>query len=432
MKICLINPPHPFLTQPDSQAPSGLLYLASSLKKCRPEVDVELVNLSSVRTKDLKNWKIPYADIYGLTGTCMDYGLNERIAWMIKREYPGAKVIIGGPHATVCPEYINTLIFDSIVRYEGERAILKVVDDYPSLQPIYMFPYIKNLDKIPYPARYLLKEKGGNIFYKENEDDKNNKSTVIHTSRGCPYNCAFCTSFGMWHQRVRFRSIKNIIGEMKQVSDEYGIRQYKFCDDTFSLNIPRTIKLCKEFQKLEIKWRCSTRPDKITSGLLKAMKKSGCEEISYGIESGDQHVLDVLNKRTNVKNNKRTLIKTHDAGLYTRALMMIGTPGESLKTVGRNIRFLESAPYGLNCLKFFMPIPGSDIWNNPRKYHAEILDRNFGNYNFFLFEKDEDGNNIETEITDIMRIDELSLEDFNENKQRMRDYTVASGRGNLG
>jgi len=238
MKICLVNPPHPYLKQPTAQAPLGLLYIASALRE--KHIDVSVLDLGGQHYSD--NFSIPSADLYGITGTVLDRVPCTVVAERIKVKHPKAKVIIGGP-ISLTPEYLDEGIFDSVVVGEGEKIIFDVMRDYPNLKWIYQAGRIVDLDVLPFPARDMIKAKGGNVFA-FNKNYRTGGSIVLITSRGCPYGCYFCASPGIWKKKVCFRSVDNVLEEVDEVKNKFGITQLRFSDDTLTLRQHRLSDLC--------------------------------------------------------------------------------------------------------------------------------------------------------------------------------------------
>lgn len=419
MKICLINPPHLYLKEPNAQAPLGLLYVAASLKSRNYEL--EFLDLSNQVAE--VSYKIPEADIFGITGTVLDRVACSNVAKHIKSIYPKAKVIIGGP-ISLTPEYVAGPEFDSVVVGEGEHIIFELLSDYPNLSPVYRAARIENLDSIPFPARELIQNIGGNIF-SYNKNYSGDTSSVIITSRGCPFNCAFCASPGIWNRRVRFRSIKNVIQEVDELINKFNVHQLRFSDDTLVLSRSRIKELSQELGKRPVFWRASIRTKPNDVELFKMLYDSGCREVSFGIESGDPDVLKFLNKSATVSDNKRAIENAKKAGLVVKILFMINTPGESEKTVDKNIAFLQSIDYDTVSLTQFIPMPGSAIFNAPEKFDTIILDKNIDHYNFYLH-----GPGGVREWSDFIKLQNTSQDILRLNRERMKNFVISTGKSN--
>lgn len=226
---------------------------------------------------------------------------------------------------------------------------------------------------------------------------------------------------------VRFRRPENICQEMKLVVQEFGIRQFRFSDDMFLADPKRVLRLCELIGPLDVFWRISTRVKPMSETLYRAMFEAGCKEVSFGVESFDEDVLNTLKKGTTPEDNAHALEVCHKIGLKTRILFMIRTPGQTARTVPRNMGWLKRVPYTIICCTSFVPIPGSDIWHNPDAYNIEILNRNLDDYNFYFF-----GSRGENEIKNIVKIKDRSLEEFNAESEDFRNYLKSTDKLNEG
>jgi anaerobic magnesium-protoporphyrin IX monomethyl ester cyclase len=420
MKITLIELPHVYLIQQKTQAPIGLMYMAAVLEK--KEYDVNIVRLDSL---DID--VIPDSDIYGISSVSLDYSSAKEVAKKIKDRKNG-KVIIGGYHATVETEsvlnekYNEDFLWDSVFSGEADFDILILVQDYINgeMKRLYNGTTIKDLDLIPFPSRHLILNQGGSIFAYDKHYTDNKLSTVISSSRGCCFRCAFCATQKMWGGKVRFRSAKNLIEEITECIEKYNIREFRFSDELFTSNKERTRELMKWFIGKDIFWKCSTRVDCVDQNLLEIMKEAGCMEIAFGIESADEKVLLAINKKTKTEVAKKALIMCNDIGINTRSLMMINTPGETVDTVDKNIDFLNSVPYTCASLSVFKPLPGSPVWYNPDKYGIKIIDRDLDKYNIYMWRSGTLDENNSEDVFEILTLP--SVEKQIENRKRMIDY----------
>lgn len=426
MNIVLIYLPQPYLKQPEAQFSIGLLYLASILKQNK--INVQIKNYSSMSFEEAI-FDLPEANIYGITSTSFEINMANRFSFMIKNKYPQSIVGIGGP-GTCAEEFIDYKVVDFICQGEGENTILEICNDYKNknIKKKYVGIPVHNLDSIPFPSRNMITKQGGNIFA-YNKKYKTGESTIVLTSRGCPFKCAFCASpfFTKLGQTVRYRSAQNVYEEIKEIIDYYNIREIRISDDMFTSNRERAFQICSLLSKLNIAWRISTRVKPFDKELAKLLYNSGCREISFGIESFDDNVLFLLNKKTTVKDNVEALNICEKIGINTRILLMIRTPGQTLSTIKKNIQWLKRVPYTIVSCTNFVPIPGSDIWYNPDKYNIIILDRNMDHYNFYSF-----GRKGENELFDIIKIKNRTLKEFNEESIMFKEYLKSTGKLNLG
>lgn len=436
MHIALINPPHPYLIQPDSQAPLGLMYLAAVLREAGHEAT--LSNLSRFPEHRAVE-RIPRdADVYGFTTTSIDYALCERLARRIK-EFRDVPIILGGPHTTVAPDMVDVAAFDAICVGEGERVILDMVEDARrgELAGVYRGGRIIDLDALPPPARDLMDIVGGDIFAQGKHFAAFSKagrcvSSVILTARGCPFDCAFCASRPVWGGRVIKRSVDSVLDEVRAVRDRFGVREFRFSDETMNLDRKRLAALCRGLEELGVFWRCSVRAGISGADDFKRMYDAGCREVSPGIESGDQRVLDLLGKGTTVTDNRTLVDLASAAGIHVRVLLMTGTPGESPNTPEITRDFLRSIDFHLVALTQFRPLPGTAIWRDPARFGCRIVDRDIEGYNFYFWKRGDDRARELSPVRAVIETDEMSKQALEDNMSRMRDYALETGRCNTG
>lgn len=424
-RIVLIYLPHPYLKQPDAQAPLGLMYLAAMLEQ--KGIPVEIKNFSSKLTHEAIG-DLPEAEIYGITITSLELPQANRFGHLIREKFYNSKIVLGGP-GTLAQELVDWNVIDSVCKGDGENAVVSMAEDYPNLKKIYVGNAIKDIDKIPFPARHLLKDNlGGNIFA-YNNNYRSGGSTVIITSRGCPFNCSFCSAplLRQTNCGMRYRSPENIRDEIRDVIDSYGIRQFRFSDDMFTAKKKRAMDTAKLVADLNIAWRISCRVKPFDEELAQELYDAGCKEMSFGIESFDNDVLNVLKKNTTAEDNAKALEICAKVGIKTRVLFMIRTPGQSSKTVRTNIEWLERVPYDIIACTSFVPIPGCDIWYHPERYGIEILNKNLDDYNFYFF-----SSNGENKLRDVIKIKGRTLDELNNETVEFREYLKSTGKLNEG
>jgi len=393
MKIKLINPPQPYLITAKTQVPLGLLYISAVVKRDRPEVELELLDFSADAVEDAA-MNIEEADVYGFTATSLDYFTQVKLMNKIRERFPRATYIIGGPHASVMTEDVLCDGFDTAFIGETEDTILDFIDDWKTLQvkSVYRPDKKVDLDTLPRPDRDAFPWLGGNVLTKGETNSVN-----LMASRGCPYNCTFCASETLWQRNLRWRKVDDVVGEITECIDKYGIKVYRFSDDNMASNRRWTERFCELVKPLGIKWRLSVRVDRIDPPLLKMMREAGCVELGLGCESFDPDVLKVLNKKIRPEQSVQAIKWCHEAGIGARILMMISTPGETYKkTVEDNFIALDSVrgKFVYLSFKIFMPLPGTAIWNHPDKFGIKITDRNFSKYNFYVYQRDDKGEKV--------------------------------------
>ncbi len=405
MKVNLVILPNPYLGDDKRNPPLGLLYLGAVAEK--EGYDVCMTDLRSRKLEDFSKYIID-ADVYGITASTPDYPLAVEIAKIAKLKTPKSLTVLGGIHATALPNLVDSS-FDKIVVGEGENAFLKLLNDFCECRltdRIYSSHLIRDLDSIPYPAWHLLPF--NSVFSKNAfQAGADEYAGTIITSRGCASKCSFCASDAMWSRRVRFRSANNVVGELKGIIENYGVKNFRFQDDTMTLKRDRLEELCKKIGPLGIKWRATTRVDQADIERLTWMRNSGCEELGYGVESLSQEVLDKHSKMINLDQVYRALENTEQLGMKSRLFLIIGLPGEPPGFSSRLEEFLKKAnPDGVD-VSTLVPYPGSDIYHNPKKYGIKLKEHDFSRYHMTLGLRDHEAERPLTFIHDVLSEEEI-------------------------
>jgi radical SAM superfamily enzyme YgiQ (UPF0313 family) len=371
MKVCLIHPPQPNSLDDRLDVPLGLLYIAAVLRD--DGNDVKVADLSSVSEQKWPD-TVPYADIYGIMIYTCSYYIAKRIRDVCKMINPKAPVVVGGPHPTALPS--ETLQdFDIVVRGEGEytmRDLVCRIEKKVKFSNIIEQSVVENLDSLPLPARDLVDLKS---YHRKVGEDL---ATSLITSRGCPFNCAFCGSREMF-KKVRYHSVDRVILELKSLV-QMGFKNFIFYDDTFVSNRKRLYPMLKEMKGLNITFRCNGRAGINTLEDFQRLKDAGCHTIAFGIETGSQKILTKVNKRVTVKENIEAVRNAKKADLITKTYLVIGLPGENKETIEETKRFMEESDPDTYTLFTFVPLPGCDIWYHPGEYGVKILNKDWGQY----------------------------------------------------
>jgi len=417
-EVIFINMPKPFLKQPDAQAPLGILYLASIMENIG--VSVQVKNYAGYTDADALT-DLPRANMYGITVVSMEIPRANMFARLIKIKYPDAKVILGGPgiFSLEALDWIEGSI-DGVCAGEGERIVGKIYKDClkGEVERFYRGEKVGNLDTIPFPARHLMEGKqGGNIFA-NNKQYMDGESAVITSSRGCNHRCSFCSAPSL-NPKIRFRSEDNVVSEIAHVMAEYGIKQFRFSDDSFTASKRRVLSLCEKLGPLNIAWRISCRVKPLDEDMLRAMKDAGCKELSFGIESFDDDVLNGLNKGTTGFENAEALHLADKVGFDVRVLFMIRTPFQTRNTVEKNQWWIRRVPFTVIACTSYVPIPGSDVWNNPDKYGVEILSRDLNDYNFYMF-----GPEGKHDLKPLIKLVDRPLDEFMAESEDFRNWLI--------
>lgn len=222
---------------------------------------------------------------------------------------------------------------------------------------------LKDLDKLPFPARHLIK----NELY--TLPVINEPYTLLVPSRGCPFKCIFCTARNYYGRRTRFRSVKSVIAELKEIIFVNKVHNVTMWSDTFTLNKKFVIDICKAIikEKLPLTWFCNSRVDTVDDETLSWMARSGCIGISYGIESGVQKILNNVKKGITIKQIEKAITLTNKHGIESLAHVIFGLPGETRRTIDKTIQFIKDIKPTYAQFYCAIPFPGTDFFSLAKK-----------------------------------------------------------------
>ncbi|MEJ2241118.1 MAG: radical SAM protein, partial [Candidatus Bathyarchaeota archaeon] len=286
-----------------------------------------------------------------------------KVADIVKEIDPSILTVVGGPHVTVVPiDFLKEAKnVDVVVIGEGEYTMLDIIKFFEGNKKLKDIqgiafrkgnklvlnstrPFNTNLDQLPYPAYNLLDmEKYLNPKKIEYRSFQNRAVSMI-TSRGCPFNCSFCSVHLHMGKAFRAHSVDYVVNHIEYLVNKYRVKTIYFEDDNLTFDIKRFEAICDKIIAKDIKFQWETpngvRADYLTLELLKKMKKTGCQSVFVGIESGDQQVLDnIIGKNLRLKNVIKFAKMTKKIGLRTGAFYIIGFPGETKETMTKTVEF---------------------------------------------------------------------------------------------
>lgn len=408
MNIALISLPligqkgDPFGNIPSM--PVGIAYLAAYLRD--KGYDVCLIDSLGLNPRNSYIYKKKYivhglnlreivdripkdAEIIGISVHSIDQiALMGDLIKRIKRINKRAKIVAGGASPTTLPiEHLNSGA-DYIMLGEGEESfqdLILYLKGKKSLREIdgiaygnkiqHKTKFIKNLDDLPFPSLDLLPlENYWKLGYAHGP--VSGRYCFLITSRGCPYNCAFCAAPKIWQQRFRTRSAKNIADEVEHHHQKYKIAEFHIQDDIFTFDIKRVIEFCKEIIRRKIRVRfkiaAGTKAETITREALRWMKKAGFNYISISPESGSKRVLKLMNKPFNHKHGLNLLGWADKMGISTQVCFVIGFPGETsedLKLTEKYAKQITKAGADELAVYIMTPLPGAKAFE---KYNFDF------------------------------------------------------------
>ncbi|UCG84521.1 MAG: cobalamin-dependent protein [Dehalococcoidia bacterium] len=385
MRTLLVNPPYAFSEIPI--LPMGISYIAGILEHYGHEVQIlDLLVSRYSREKIVRKIEEYQPDIVGVTSVTMNYPIASEILKHCKSVDKDITTVIGGPHVTFSAvETLNEAPWiDIVVRGEGEQTILDILGGvkpadtkgiaYRSDGEIVITDgrsLIENLDEIPLPAKHL--------FPLSRYVALDVHASVV-AGRGCPFNCIFCVGSKMGGRRARYRNPRLVVDEIEQALT-YGFKEVNFEDDLLTLNHKHVYAVCDEIiqRGLKFNWSVFARVDTVNLELLRRMREAGCNWMLYGVESGNQQILNTVRKKVTLDQIREGVRLGKEAGINIMASFIIGLPGETVETMKETIEFaleLETT-WGFNVLS---PFPGTEVREKADEYGIRILTDDWTQY----------------------------------------------------
>ena len=356
----------------------GLAYLAAVLEQAGYKVEIlDAPALELTYEKLAGEIERRRPDVVGVTATTAVSPSALKTVRMVRERLPEALTVMGGPHITFLP--METMRAEPSIQVgvvgEGEYTLLELVEtwkeggDLRKVKGIIYRengevkfteprPLIENLDELPFPARHLLPMDRYKVF------GKHETLGLIFTSRGCPYNCTFCSSSLIFGKKFRARSPGNVVDEVEQFVEQYKSNHVEFVDDLFIFDKKRVKEICREIKErgLDIVWVCSARVDTVDGEIFKTIRDAGCVMVYLGVESGVQRVLNLMRKGIKVEQSVRAVKLAKEAGLQVVASFVLGIPGETWEEALETIRFAKKLDPDFVQFSLATPFPGTELY----------------------------------------------------------------------
>jgi anaerobic magnesium-protoporphyrin IX monomethyl ester cyclase len=418
MRVALVGPKWHEMV--NSYPSLGLAYLAAIAEQEGHTAAVFDMGLRPKRpvadeVEDIVAWR---PDVIAFTSMTTSYqSVEEAVALLKARLGPQVPIILGGPHATTLPELaLQNPHIDFLVYGEGEyvfRDWLRQVErgdtNWAANKGLWYKDaagrvvdggereLIPDLDELPFPARHLFDLKAYPLYAPTGE-----QMVTVLTSRGCPYKCSFCFK-GIVGRTYRQRSPENIVAELRQLIDQYGVRNFYFMDDLFTINVKRLEAILDYFieQDLDVRWRCLARVDRVTPDLLRKMYRAGCRQIHFGIESGNPEILKKTAKHIDLDQVRQAIEWTEDAGIMSKGYFILGLPGDNEQTMQETIEFAASLRLSEAMFSIATPMPGTELWE-------ELIHKNPDTVYNTDFTKSYYYNSYTSEIAPFMNVSDVS------------------------
>ena len=376
--------------------PLGLVSLAAPLLKAGHRVKIVDLNIS--RRPDLslvnsiKEFKPQFI---GITSTTPLIRKVYRIAEMIKSIDKDIVVIAGGPNpSALAEEVLHESQIDCVAKGEGDIVFKSIIEkgmdeSIPNLfykrndEVVSSFAQdncIDDLDALPFPSYEILDVKK---YRQPKISSRRTPTGYIETSRGCFGRCIFCNK-NIHGYKVRMKSPKRVVDEMERMLS-LGFRELHVIDDIFTADADRAFSICEEILKrgLKFSWcpRGGVRVDCINLELLKIMKRSGCYRVPFGVESGSQRVIGIVNKGITLRQAEEAVSLAKKAGLEAECYFMLGLPGETEQDLNETIKFAVRLNPDYVKFAISVPFPGTQMFDMMFK-KGQIRTKDWNKYNF--------------------------------------------------
>lgn len=429
MKFLLIQPPYPFSEFPKPSL--ALMSLGAVLKENNVEVkvlDLLTTRFSWSKIKDCLSRFQP--ELIGITSVTMNFPMALKIIKYCKKISPEALTIMGGPHVTFTAEDIlrRHEEVDIIVQGEGEETIKEICQFVPQkdltkikgmafrqngkIQINEDRPFIADLNSLPNPAR---------ILFPISRYLAMKVPASILTSRGCPVGCSFCVGYRMMGRKGRFRDPQLVVDEIEAALN-LGFEEVCFDDDLFTRRPRHVLDVCQEIKKRGLKFSLYlfARVDTVDEAILRELRSVGCSMICFGLESGNQKILDKANKKITLAKVRQAIEICKQVGISPFGSFILGLPGETRETMEETLTFAQSLgiPYGFHLL---VPFPGTQIRERASVYGLKILTDDWSLY-------DADHAVTETAELPAKAVEEFAQKFFcglNKEIERMKQSTLA-------
>jgi radical SAM superfamily enzyme YgiQ (UPF0313 family) len=374
-----------------------LPYLASALRSEGHEVEIlDLLLARTTPDKIERRMERFRPQAVGITSVTLNHHIAESIAEVVRKCDEQVPIVMGGPHVSFEIEgsFQRLPALDYIAIGEGEHTLRELVRSLEGRMDVRDVrglagidrstgrawknaprPLEDDLDTLPNPARDLVPLARYLAF--------DSHASVV-TSRGCPYECIFCSAPAWTGRKVRYRDPVKCVDEIEDLA-RLGFTEITIEDDLFTLYRKHFLAVCGEMidRNTGIRWNAFSRVDTITPEIVGTMAKAGCQAICFGVESGDQEVLDLIKKNSSLAKVKEAMRMTKDVGICALASFIVGLPGETEETLRKTVEFAEELKnefgslYGFHILS---PFPGTEVREKAAEYGLEILNSDWTKY----------------------------------------------------
>jgi radical SAM superfamily enzyme YgiQ (UPF0313 family) len=382
-KVALINPP--WITKDETiwhgikgaMPPLSLLSIGAILEENRIPVQIIDAHLFVMSEEEVANQlQESQADIIGITMMTSTAIVSHRIAQIAKNVSPQITVVVGGVHPDALPEEtLRNKSIDLVVRGDGEITMLEICSglEWKEIKGIsyrlnshivHNQPRsIVDINDLPPYAYHLVPV--GKYYPAAGAYQKLPAINMLMT-RGCPGKCIFCNSA---ETVLRTRDARKVVDEIAYLRNTYGVREIQFYDDTFTVMKNNVFQFCElmEERKLGVTFSCFARTDCFSPKMAASLKKAGCHQVMFGVESGSRPILKTLRKDIDLEKTKQAVKWAKSAGLEVRAAFIFGSPGEDENTIQETLNYALDLDPDLAIFNITTPYPGTQFFSWAKK-----------------------------------------------------------------
>lgn len=381
-EIVLINPfpTGQGLNDATIEPPLGLCYIAAVLEKNHYVCRIIDANVEKLSNRDIIGRIKESPSIIGIYLNSFLFNVSRDLTFDIRKKFPKSIILLGGPLASTIPEILlEEFSCDGVIRGEGEYAVLGIMNNISANKPAFDetimgavykqkdgdiryndLKRITNLDELPFPALHLLPSLK---MYKSRSRKK--PIAPIVTSRGCPYGCSFCSK-DIFERKITMRSAKNVLDEIDFLVKEYGVKQIDILDDNFAQNRIRLIDILDGIimrnYNLVVNLQSGVRIENLDEEILIKMRRAGVYKIAFGIETADEKLLDIHNKKLNLKKMEEIVHLSKKLGFLTYGFFIIGLWGETDKEFDKTITFAKRMDFDVANFCMAIPFVGTELF----------------------------------------------------------------------
>jgi radical SAM superfamily enzyme YgiQ (UPF0313 family) len=372
MRVGFVNTSGKQNEKPFRIDPLGSLLLLTILEaEFGDRLTLSFTDLRGVEA-DAVIYHIPELDVYLHYVTTPEINEIQFNIRSIRKMYPKAVHLAGGPHVNIFPEE-SLQTFDAICIGEGEEIIKQMIRDIfgKDLKRIYRQTDPIDINNYPFPQRKYLPKSAIVDVGMLSRKHYDLLGTTVLFSRGCPFDCHFCSN--QYKGATRVRSPEWISKEIDYLKSEYQSQALLLKDDQ-GLHTNRKVArgMLEAIGRMDVMWRGQSRANGVHPDTVRLAKETGCVEIAVAIESVSQRALDIMNKKIDLVKAKEYLRILRQNELDIKLLLILGLPGEPKDIAQRTIDFIEETQASNVSLSILCPIPGSEIWNNPKRFGMRI------------------------------------------------------------